>query len=126
MFGTEGSGKEVYEHPLISEPSCIGHNYSNIDLREDLFKLKVDYPFNHLVQLALIAIGDPGVMADVYRLKYFKHRFQELQVQHSTMREFRNWYRQAWDASHETYALLPNTDNIYQSFCNFYLAHLQI
>src|SRR5579863_8251031 len=42
------------------------------------------------------------------------------------MREFRNWYRQARDMSHETYALLPNSNNIYQSFRNFYSAHVQI
>src|SRR5579863_2255262 len=42
------------------------------------------------------------------------------------MREFRNWYRQAWDVSHETYALLPNSDNIYSSFRNFYSACVQI
>src|SRR5579863_1390883 len=65
-------------------------------------------------------------MADVYHLKYFKHRFQELRVQRATMREFRNWYRQARVASHETYALLPNTDNVYQSFRTFYSAHIQI
>src|SRR5579863_8008370 len=85
IFGTEGDAKEVYEHPLISEPSRVGRNYSNINPCEDLYKLKVDYPFNHLVQLAFIAIGDPGVMADIYWLKSFKHHFQELQVQCTMM-----------------------------------------
>jgi hypothetical protein len=56
----------VYQHLLISYPYWLmGHNVSVHD-RKDLTQLWDDYPFSHLIQMALISINDPGVFADVY------------------------------------------------------------
>jgi hypothetical protein len=43
-----------------------------VDDRKDLTQLHDDYPFSHLIQMALISINDLGVFTDVYRYRHLE------------------------------------------------------
>jgi hypothetical protein len=66
ILGTAGCGEPVHQHILISYPCRVGHNALVNDWK-DLTQLQDDYPFSHLIQMALISINDPGVFVDIYR-----------------------------------------------------------
>ena len=134
IFGTASKGEVIYQYPLFTEPCKSYQKYKPIHPCDDLIKLCTDYPFNHLVQLGLLAIGDPGVIADVFHYWKFYQLIKTLNKKKGVFRSFKCWYNSARDEANETYALEdPDMNEAYALFKthyaelvhNYNLEHLQ-
>ena len=121
IFGTTGKGEVVHQHVLLAEACKSYQKYKPVNPCDDLIKLRTDYPFNHLVQLGLLAIGDPGVIADVYRYCKFYQLIKTLNEKKAVFRSFKRWYDTARDKANESYALEePDVNEAYKSFKTHY------
>ena len=134
IFRMAGKDEVVYQHQLFSKPCKVYQKYKPVNPCNDLIKLCTDYPFNHLVQLALLAIGDPGVIADVFWHCKFFQLIKALNEKKAIFRLFKWWYDDTRDKANESYAYDdPDVSQVYQSFkthytelvYNYNLEHLQ-
>ena len=121
IFGTAGKGEVIHQHLLYAEPCKLYQKYKPVHPCNDLIKLCTDYPFNHLVQLGLLAIGDPGVIANIFRYRKFYQLIKTLNKKKGVFRSFKCWYDSVQDEANETYALEdPDMNEAYNSFKTHY------
>ena len=121
IFSTASKGEVVHQHLLFAEPCKSYQKYKPIHPCDNLIKLCIDYPFNHLVQLGLLAIGNPGVIANVFCYQKFYQLIKTLNEKKSVFRSFKRWYDSARDKANETYALEdPDVNEAYTSFKTHY------
>jgi len=110
IFGTVAKDKPIYAHPLHSSPVQLTSYNDIVKHRTDLPKLCQDYPFNHLVNLALIAINDPGLFADVHRYRQRGAKAEALNTKKEILSDFKHWYKAADDHAKDDYSIYD--DNV--------------
>jgi hypothetical protein len=82
-----------------------------MDDRKDLTQLRDDYPFSHLIQMALISINDPGVFADIYRYRHLEDEQGALDVEKRGLRTFSQWYHN----NNDTLDFLPHNQDHHEA-----------
>lgn len=75
-MGTNGKRQTIYARRLYALPHTYIHDPPVDD--GDLTLLLEDYPFNPSIQIALFAIGDPTLLADVYRFRSMENKLAGL------------------------------------------------
>ena len=105
IFGTVAKDKPIYAHPLHLSPVQLTNYKDIIKHRADLPKLHQDYPFNYLVNLALIAINDPGLFADIHHYRQRGAKAKALNVKKEILSNFKCWYKAANDRAKDNYSI---------------------
>ena len=72
----------VYEGDLAALPACGVPDNPLID-DTDLEELYLDHPFNWAINIAIFRLGDPGVMADVYRFRASYAKLKALKMENA-------------------------------------------
>ena len=73
------------------------------------------------MQLGLLAIGDPGVITDIYRYCKFYQLIKTLNKKTAVFQSFKRWYDTARDEANESYALeKPDVNKAYKLFKTHY------
>ena len=67
ILGRLDANSPVYAEPLYARPAALSH-IAGVD-DGDLSMLRATSPIRHLVDPLLEGLGDPGVLADVHRLR---------------------------------------------------------
>ncbi|KAH9031986.1 hypothetical protein EDB84DRAFT_1438730 [Lactarius hengduanensis] len=93
-MGTRGRGQPHYGGVLTAQNRPRDHNPN---IRDDhLYSLHADFSHTREIDLALTSLGDPGVLADVHRLRRSLAQKRELlQSQHTLELAWKDWSSKA-------------------------------
>jgi hypothetical protein len=90
---------------------------ASVHARKDLTQLRDDYPFSHIIQMALISINDPGVFADVYHYRHLEDKQRILDTKKCGLQSFHRWY----EDNNDTLDFMPHT-NDHQEACSLLMS----
>ena len=93
VYSTMGGGAPIYCNVLHTEPRP---KIPPGDGGDDLYLLGECFQMDYVVMRAIEAIGDVGVAADIYRLRWFSERKQEVQQERQRLSRLANFLTSEW------------------------------
>ena len=93
VYSTMGGGAPIYCNVLHAEPRP---KIPPGDGGDDLYLLGECFQMDYVVTRAIEAIGDVGVAADIYRLRRFSERKQEVQRERQRLSRLANFLTSEW------------------------------
>ena len=93
IYSTMGGGAPIYCNVLHAGPRP---EIPPGDGEDDLYLLREHFQMDYVVTRAIEAIGDVGVVADIYRLFRFSERKREVQREHQRLSRLANFLTSEW------------------------------